>query len=423
MSFRVVVAGGGVAGVETVLALHDLAGDRVDVVLLAEEPTFRVRALTTATPFSAGHVLEKPLSELAERTGATLRLDPLERVEPGERYVELASGERLHYDALVLAAGAVPRPGVGHATTFGLEREQDAVNGILADLEEGYSRSVAFVVPPGVTWSLPAYELALMTAGEARGMGMDDVRVHVVTPEPEPLVVFGEAASRAVAGLLERAGVTFTGSVEPEVPKARHVTLGDGRHLEADRIVALPVLDGPRIPGVPADDGGFIPVDDHGRVLGGEAPGVYAVGDGADYPVKQGGLATQQADAAAADIARQAGAGVEPEPFRPVLRGRLLTGRGAQYLEHAARGGDDRTAELTLWAPAAKVQGRHLTAWLGAGEEREAAPAGDGDGGAAVEVPLPAPDELRRGAANLDPYAPYLAELLIGAAGSRRGTV
>jgi len=149
MSFRAIVAGGGVAGVETVLALHDLAGDRVEVVLVSEEPAFRVRALATATPFSAGHVLERPLSELAELSGARLRIDRVERVVPAERRVELASGERLAYDALVLAAGAVPRAGVAHATTFGLDSEPDAVNGILATS----SRATA---APWPSWCRPA---------------------------------------------------------------------------------------------------------------------------------------------------------------------------------------------------------------------------------------------------------------------------
>jgi sulfide:quinone oxidoreductase len=67
--------------------------------------------------------------------------------------------------------------------------------------------------------------------------------------------------------------------------------------VQVDAVVALPLVRGPRLAGVPADDLGFIPVDSHGRARGLED--VYAAGDATHFPVKQGGLATQQADVVA----------------------------------------------------------------------------------------------------------------------------
>ena len=61
-------------------------------------------------------------------------------------------------------------------------------------------------------------------------------------------------------------------------------------------------------------------------------PDVFAAGDATDQPIKQGGLATQQADAAAELIAAEAGARVTPRPFRRVLRGVVLTGEAPLYL-------------------------------------------------------------------------------------------
>ena len=66
-------------------------------------------------------------------------------------------------------------------------------------------------------------------------------------------------------------------------------------------------MEGPGIDGLPADEDGFIPVDDHGRVKGVED--IYAAGDGTNFPIKQGGLGTQQADAVAEHIAHRVGAG------------------------------------------------------------------------------------------------------------------
>ncbi len=78
--------------------------------------------------------------------------------------------------------------------------------------------------------------------------------------------------------------------------------------VQARRAVTIPVLEGRRIPGIPTDARGFVPVDEHGAVIG--LPDVWAVGDATTFPLKQGGLAAQQADAAAAAIAAGAGASV-----------------------------------------------------------------------------------------------------------------
>lgn len=94
---------------------------------------------------------------------------------------------------------------------------------------------------------------------------------------------------------------------------------------------------------------------------------VFAAGDVTDFPIKQGGIATQQADAAAQAIAARAGAPVEPEPFRPVLRGVLLTGAVPRYLAAKVEGGHGETSEVAaepLWWPPAKIVGRYLAPFL-----------------------------------------------------------
>ena len=58
--------------------------------------------------------------------------------------------------------------------------------------------------------------------------------------------------------------------------------------------------------------------------------GVFAAGDATTFPIKQGGLAAQQADAVAEMVACAAGADIRPQPFRPILRGTLLTGAAAR---------------------------------------------------------------------------------------------
>ena len=360
---RVLIAGGGVAGLEALLALRDLAGDRVALTLLAPEADFVYRPMAVAVPFARGHVLRHRLADAAASAGAELVRGALAEVDDAARTARTADGRELTYDALLVAIGALSRPALHHATTWTPELDQDVFGGLLRDVEEGYAKRVAFVVPPGVAWTLPAYELALMTAWEARDMGQDDVEVTVYTPEHAPLDLFGAEASAALRADLEAAGVRVETATEVREP--------GGRALEAERIVALPRAAAPNIAGLAVDAEGFIVTDEHGKVAGADA--VWAAGDATAFPVKQGGLAAQQADAAARAIAAAVGADVEPLPFRPVLRGVLLTGRGQEWIRRDL-GEDEGSAQRhALWWPPTKIAGEYLAPYLADLEEGAAA--------------------------------------------------
>jgi len=375
-SLSVLIAGGGVAGLETVLALRELAGPRVTVTLLAPEPDFAYRAPSVGESFSLAHGRRFELAEIAEDVGFELVVDGLAQVSPDEHRVRLAGGDELSYDALVLTMGARQRPAYPAALTYaGDEASRQALSGLLADLEGGYVKRIAFVAPTSPSWQLPLYELAVMTAREAWDQGIDTMQISFVTPEDQPLAAFGTNAARSVAQMLEAERITFVGSTYPDVQE-RVVLMEPGtRRLEVDRVVSLPTLDGPRTPGVPSDEAGFHPVDEFGRVAG--AADVYAAGDGANFPIKQGGLATQQADAVAGIIAAGAGAPTEPVPFRPVLRGMLLTGGDQLYLRHAVAGGggEGDVSDQAPWWPPTKISGRYLSPYLfgnGQGDSRSA---------------------------------------------------
>jgi sulfide:quinone oxidoreductase len=246
------------------------------------------------------------------------------------------------------------------------------MHGLIQDLEGGYSRRIVFVVPGGVVWALPIYELALMAAQRAYEMSLPDIELTIVTPEERPLGIFGPSASDDLERMLEEAGITVEASSRAEIPGSGTVVLHPhGRVLEADRIVALPVATPIPIEGLPRDRDGFIPVDSHGCVHG--ADDVYAAGDGTWFPVKQGGLACQQADAAAESIAAQAGVSVEPTPFKPVLRGKLMTGSRPLYMRSdisGTAGDDDMSSGHTLWWPPGKVAGAYLAPYLAAREQQ-----------------------------------------------------
>ena len=93
---------------------------------------------------------------------------------------------------------------------------------------------------------------------------------------------------------------------------------------------------------------------------------VWAAGDAAAFPIKQGGLAAQQADVVARSIAARAGADVKPLPYRPVLRGVMLTGRGRAWMRRDLAGHDDAgdVARHALFWPPTKIAGRYLAPYL-----------------------------------------------------------
>ncbi len=357
---HVVVAGAGVAGLETALALKAIAREYVTVELVAPESEFTYRPLAVAEPFQVGEVRRFPLDRLVDAAGAELRNGTLVGVDADEKRATLADGQSVAYDALVLALGAQPREAVPGALTFRGPEDRAALAGLLERVTAGELRRLAFVAPPGASWPLPLYELAFL-AGEYLAEHLTrGVDVLLVTPEERPLLLFGEAASTAIAELLELRGIHIETATEARSWTDGVLSLDAGRELAADAVVALPTLEGPPIGGIPQDDSGFVATDELGAVIG--LTDVYAAGDLTQSRIKQGGLAAQQADSVATAVADDAGAPVQPTPYKPVLRGLLLTGLAPRFLR--SEGAMSVVGTQPLWWPPAKIVGRYLSPFL-----------------------------------------------------------
>jgi sulfide:quinone oxidoreductase len=359
MPLRVVVAGAGVGGLETMVALRGLVGHRVALTLVAPQADFTVRALEVFEPFGLGRAQRYPVAALAADLDATFHRDAVARVERDDRTVHLQSGDELVYDRLVLAVGAFPYAAYEHGVCFQRAHDAEAFDAVIADLRGGRAERMAIVVPPGCAWTLPAYELALMVAALAGPR-----QVTLVTSEVEPLSAFGAPATEWARATLAGAGVELLSGVHATVPHPTRVGLTRDAGLACDRVVHLPLLSGPNCPGIPCDADGFVLIDDVFRVRDDED--LFAVGDAAVGEHKQGGLAAQQADVVAEHIAWQVGSEHPPRPYRPVLRGLLRTAEGPRYLRAEPPGGATSTqvSDQCLWWPASKVAARWLTPWL-----------------------------------------------------------
>jgi sulfide:quinone oxidoreductase len=364
--FRVLIVGGGVAGLEAALALRELARERVATTLLAPTPEFVYRPMRVREPFGYSEARHYLLDEICRDIGTDLVKDTFKWLDPDHRTVHTEAGEKLEYDALLLAPGATVRPRFTHAVTLDDSQLDEQLHGLIQDVEGGYVHKLAFISPTRMAWPLPLYELALMTARRAYDMNVD-MSVTLATPEDAPLAVFGSEVSQAVERLLEDNGILFIPSAHCETPAAGRVSIAPGsRTLIVDRIVALPELFGPSLPGVPLHaDNGFIPIDKHCKVTGIER--VYAAGDATDFAVKFGGIAAQQADTAAEAIAALAGAPIQPTPFTPVLHGALLGGPRPLYLSAHVTGGHGSSSEVSeasTSSPPPKIVAKYLTPYL-----------------------------------------------------------
>jgi sulfide:quinone oxidoreductase len=366
---HVLIAGGGVAALETMMALRSLAGDRVRITLLAPDRDFRHRPTSVAEPFSIAHARQIALVSICADFDAQHVRGALASVEPGAHRAVTADGEQIAYDALVVACGTHSRPAFDRgAMTVDDRAIGVTMRGLLQDIEQGYSQKVAFVAPTQAFWPLPLYELALMTAERANAMNVS-VEISIVTPEAAPLALFGSGISAELSRMLDASNISFHGSSFAELEHGTLTLRPAGIELHDCRIVALPVLEGRQIEGIPSDPQGFIAVDELGAVRG--LDGVYAAGDITSSPVKHGGISAQQADLVAAAIARRAGADVEPQELRPHFRGALMTGHATRFLD--AELGDDGVYRSTVsddcpWESREKIGALHLGPYLAHGD-------------------------------------------------------
>jgi sulfide:quinone oxidoreductase len=366
--FNVLIAGGGVAALETALALRELAGDRVTMTMLAPEPEFVYRPLRVREPFAGPTANHYSLGEIAADIGVELIQDAFKWLDAPERTVHTTAGQQLGYDALMLAMGARLQPRFRHALTIDDRKLDEQLHGLIQDVESGYIHKLVFIIPQPSAWPLPVYELALMTASRAYEMN-ESVAITIITPEDAPLAVLGTVVSQAVQKALESSGIQVICGTHAEIPEQGQINLfPQGGSLHADRVVALPELFGPSTPGVrKGDDGGhgFIAIDTHCRVKG--LDNVFASGDATDFALKHGGIAAQQADVAAEQIAKLAGVAIEPSQFKPEVHGMLLGGAKPLYFSAhitGTHGSASVVEEHANWPSGAKIAAKYLAPYL-----------------------------------------------------------
>ncbi len=351
------IIGGGVAALEAMLALDAISYSGADVHLFSPEPKFVLKPLAVSTGFGRGGLLNFDLPKLTATAGATFHNLSVSEVVTHRRLIRLSDNSEFNYDYLIASPGTEPLPSVPGATPYWGPAGNEAVTEAVAMLRDREDVKVVVTMPEGGSWPLPLYELALLISAEL-GSGTSTT---IVTPERSPLDLFGKASTEKVATLLRNRNIATLLETAPAEYRDGVLVTTDGRQIEADLAVTLPLLTGRRIPGLPFDERGFIPVDDFGQIE--QHSREFAAGDVTSVPVKFGGLATEQADVVVAAIAAAAWGGPAPEPFKPVYRGTLVTSDGLVGLGPGAE-----SSAPYGWDPTEKVHGKYLMPFLKAAD-------------------------------------------------------
>lgn len=392
---RVVVLGGGFAGLETLFYLRHTLDEHVELTLVSDQNYFLFKPNTIYIPF--GEDPEKFKLDLARptrRKQIAFMLAGAQELDLAGKKVGTTAGD-VAYDYLVVATGAAMRPqeipGLHeHALTPWTPDEMLALRAGLQRLVEkakaGETQQVLFLVPPNNKCSGPLYELVLMTDTWLERQGVrDQIAITWSTCEESYIQAFGPRLNTVVTeefaarGIHGHKGFVVTG-VEPGL-----VQYQNGERLTYDLLVSFPpYVAKERFAGLPCDDRGFVQVEpDSRRVKGLET--VFTVGDAADFPIKQAFLALLQGDAAAEHIAadiegRDPGTAARFEPMSMCVMEELNKATFAQVpltytgdpMKPIAVDAEDpehyRVGVSPLWRGGKKLLGLYLPWRFGSGE-------------------------------------------------------
>jgi len=318
---------------ETAFALRHKLGADVPITVISEHRSFLFKPNTIYIPFGLDpDKLTVPLAKpLAKRDidfvhGRAHEVDPLRRRVDVEQFDGMKRVV-VPYDYLVVATGAGMRPAeipglAAHALTVwtpaDMLRLRKAFAELVDDAKSGERRKVLFLLPPNNKWAGPLYELALMLdTWLLRKKVRSAVDLSWTTYEKTYFQDFGPRLHEAVRDEFQRRAIWGHPEYVVAEVAEREVRYKNRQVLPYDLLVAFPpYVAAMPFPGLPSDDRGFVATDSATRRVRGH-PEVYAVGDAADFPVKQAYLAVLQAEAAAARIAAEIQGTLTAAVFEP----------------------------------------------------------------------------------------------------------
>jgi len=190
---RIIIIGGGIGGLSQAYELREALGSEHQVTVVSDSPRFE---FTPSNPWVAvgwrtADQITVDLAPVLKKHGVEFIPQAAARVHPENNQVELADGEKLDYDYLVIATGPqlafdeIPGLGPnGHTISVCKTGHAEAAS---VDFEELAKNPGPVVIgaAQGASCYGPAYEYAFIVDTELRKRKLrDQVKMVYVTPEP-----------------------------------------------------------------------------------------------------------------------------------------------------------------------------------------------------------------------------------------------
>jgi len=305
MTFHIVVLGGGTGGTLAANRLRRIyPADEAEITVVDQDDRHVYQPGLLFVPFGLAHPedIVRPRGRQL-RKGIAYRQSAIDHVDVESCAVHLDDGGTLHYDALIVATGAVLVPeetegltGPGwmeKVFTFYTPEGAGALEGALATFDGG--RLVVNVVDMPIKCPVAPLEFCFLADWYFRERGIRD-RVELSYATPLDGAFTKPVASQQLSGMLAEKGVELVTEFNTgEVDGAGGRLVGyDGRELPFDLAVVIPLHGGApyvgRSPGL-GDEVNFVPTDE--RTLQSKAaPNVFVIGDAANVPASKAGSVT-----------------------------------------------------------------------------------------------------------------------------------
>lgn len=333
MPCRIVILGGGFAGLELVSRLAEEVPDRVDVTLIDKGGSFVFGFSKLDVLFGRKSLVEvQSFYTDIDKPSVRFRQETIRSIDPSARRVVTDAGT-YEADVLVVALGAdydvAATPGLaegGHEfySVEGAHRTREVL--------EAFGGGAVVISVLGPLFKCPGApnETALMLHDFLSERGRrESSTIHLLTPMPMPIPISKET-SAAIVAMLEDRGIDY----RPETvvtrldPGARAAHLASGEQMTYDLFLGIPVHCAPEVvvaSGLTED--GWVPVDP--RTFATRFSEVYAVGDVTSAPVpRAGGIAEGEASTLADVLIAKLTGSASPPPYGGAAACYMEAGRG-----------------------------------------------------------------------------------------------
>ena len=305
---KVLVLGGGFAGVETAIFLKK-AGENLDVTLVSDRDYFYIYPISIWIPTgeSTKDDVSIPLAQLGKKHDFEVIVDAVTSLEAKNKKVTLKSGRVLDdYDYIVVAIGQgkIQLKGIENTLSIcGKPEEAVELNKRLEALVEKGSGTIAmgFGGNPKDSSAVrggPAFEVLFNVHNMLKKKGLrDKFNLVFFAPMEKPGQKMGEKALVMMDKMFGMTNISKKVGSKITSFDADGINFEDGEKIESDLTMFIsagkghPVLEASDLP---LSDAGFVVTNEYNEVEGFD--GVYAIGDSASlmgpaWRAKQGHVA------------------------------------------------------------------------------------------------------------------------------------